>query len=33
MDSVLEDNAKTLKLAREYGVNYVLIDGEYKIEI
>lgn len=33
MDSVLEDNAKTLKLAKEYGVNYVLIDGEYKIEI
>ena len=33
MDSVLEDNAKTLNLAREYGVNYVLIDGEYKIEI
>ena len=33
MDSVLEDNEKTLKLAREYGVNYVLIDGEYKIEI
>ena len=33
MDSVLEDNAKTLKLAKEHGVNYVLIDGEYKIEI
>ena len=33
MDSVLEDNAKTLKLAKEYGVNYVLIDGEYKIEL
>ena len=33
MENVLEDNAKTLKLAREYGVNYVLIDGEYKIEI
>ena len=33
MESVLQDNAKTLKLAREYGVNYILIDGEYKIEI
>ena len=33
MDSVLEDNAKTLKLAKEYGINYVLIDGEYKIEL
>ena len=33
MESVLEDNAIMLKLAREYGVNYILIDGEYKIEI
>jgi len=33
MESVLEDNAKTLKLAKEYGVKYVLIDGEYKIEL
>ena len=32
MDSVLEDNAKTLKLAKKHGINYVLIDGEYKIE-
>ena len=33
MESVLADNAIMLKLAREYGVNYILIDGEYKIEI
>ena len=33
MESVLADNAIMLKLAREYGLNYILIDGEYKIEI
>lgn len=33
LESVLEDNAYTLKLAQKNEVNYVLIDGEYKIDI
>ena len=33
MQGALEDNAKALNLARKYGVNYILIDDEYKIEI
>lgn len=33
MESVLEDNAQFLELAQKYGVNYVLIDDEYKINI
>ena len=32
MESVLEDNAKVLKLAQDNNVNYILIDDEYKIE-
>ena len=33
MESVLEDNAEMLRLAKEYGVNYVLIENQYTIEI
>lgn len=33
LESALEDNAKTLELAQKHGVNYVLIDHEYKIDI
>ena len=33
MESVLEDNAEMLRLAKEYGVNYVLIEDQYTIEI
>ena len=33
MESVLEDNAQFLKLAQKHGVNYVLIDDEYEINI
>lgn len=33
MKSVLEDNARFLKLAQRYGSNYVLIDDKYEINI
>ena len=33
MDSVLEDNARMLELARKHGVPYVLIDDRYEIEL
>ena len=33
MESVLEDNAHYLKGCKENGVNYILIDEEYKIDI
>lgn len=33
MESVLEDNAHFLELAQKYGVNSVLIDDEYEINI
>lgn len=33
LESVIEDNAHTLELARKNGVNYILIDSEYKIDI
>jgi hypothetical protein len=32
-ESVLEDNATVLALAKKHNVNYILIDGEYKIDI
>jgi 2-phosphoglycerate kinase len=32
-ESVLEDNANVLVLAKKHNVNYILIDGEYKIDI
>ena len=32
MESVLEDNARVLRLARKYGVNYHLIDGAYEVD-
>ena len=33
MESVLQDNAQFMKLAKEYNVDYVLIDDMYEIEI
>ena len=33
MEHLLEENGKMLRLAREYGVNYVLIDREYEIKL
>lgn len=33
LESVLEDNAQTLELAKQNGVNTILIDQEYKIDI
>jgi len=33
LESVLEDNAQFLTLAREYNVDYVLIDDKYEINI
>ena len=33
MESVLEDNAQFLELAKKYNVKYVLIDDKYKIDI
>ena len=33
VESVLKDNAQFMKLAKEYNVDYVLIDDMYEIEI
>ena len=33
LESVLEDNARFLELAQQYGVNYILIDKKYEINI
>ena len=33
LESVLEENAKYLKLAEEYKVNYILIDDKYEINV
>ena len=33
MESVLEDNAKVLSLAKKYNVNYILIEDDYEISI
>ena len=33
LESVLEDNAAVLQLAQKHNVNFVLIDGEYEINI
>ncbi len=33
MESVLEDNAEILKLAKVHNVNYILIDDKYEINI
>ena len=33
LESVLEDNAHTLELAKQNGINTILIDQEYKIDI
>lgn len=32
MESVLRDNAETLRLAQEHAVHYVLIDDEYEVD-
>jgi hypothetical protein len=33
MERVLEDNKAVLRKCREYGVNYILIDGNYSADI
>ena len=33
LQNVLDDNARTLELAKKYNVNYVLVDDTYDIEI
>lgn len=33
MESVMADNGRNLVLAREYKVNYILIDDEYNVDI
>lgn len=33
MESVLEDNAQFLELAKRFNVNYIFIDGKYDVEI
>ena len=33
IDRVLKDNVQTLALARQYNVNYILIDDRYEIDI
>ena len=33
MDNVLKENAETLTLAQKHGVNYILIEDEYEINI
>ena len=33
LESVLADNAEILSLAREHGVNHILIDDEYEVDI
>ncbi|MBQ9913305.1 MAG: AAA family ATPase [Clostridia bacterium] len=33
LETVLRDNAQVLALAERYGVNYVLIDEEYEVDI
>ena len=33
LESVLEDNANQLALAEKYGVNYILIDDSYNVNI
>ena len=33
LERVLCDNARMLYLAKKYGVNYILIDGKYEIDI
>ena len=32
MESLIHDNAKILKMCRQYGVDYFLIDGTYPID-
>ncbi|MBQ5825739.1 MAG: hypothetical protein IIW48_13170 [Clostridia bacterium] len=33
VEGVLRDNAQVKKLADEQGLDYILIDGEYKVDI
>ena len=32
-ESVLEDNIRILKCAKEYKVNYILIDDKYEVNV
>ena len=33
LESLLEDNAEMLRLAQQYGADYILIDNRYKADI
>lgn len=33
MERILEDNKKMLKLAQKYKLKYILIDGQYEVNI
>lgn len=33
LESLLEDNSKMLRLAQQYGVDYILIDNKYKADV
>ena len=33
IEELIEDNRRNLRLAKEHNLNYILIDGEYKINI
>ncbi len=33
LENVLKDNAQFLELAQKYGVNYILIDDKYEINL
>lgn len=32
MDTLIRDNAEALKMCRKYGADYLLIDGEYRVD-
>lgn len=33
IDGLIEDNRQVLELAKQYDVNYILIDDNYEIEL
>lgn len=33
LDSVLEDNARVIELAKQHNVNYLLIDDDYEVDV
>ena len=33
METAIEDNARYLEMCEKQGLRYILIDGEYKVEI